>query len=114
MQNKDYIRIKHILDASEDAIMFLRKKSKDDLRNDKLLIYALTKALEVIGEAANQVSTELRNNYSDIPWQDMIDMRNFLVHEYFGINEEIVWNTIKKDLPKLLPIFKKIISEKLK
>jgi uncharacterized protein with HEPN domain len=108
MQNKDYIRIRHILDASEDAILFLKDKSKDDFKNDKILIYALVKALEIIGEAANLISTEIQDKFPEIPWRDMIDMRNFLVHEYFGINEEIVWNTVKIELPKLLTAMKKV------
>ena len=90
MQNKDSIRIRHILDASEDAISFLKEKSKKDLANDKMLIYAIVKTLEIIGEAANLISEELKTKAPEIPWRYMIDMRNFLVHEYFGINEEIV------------------------
>lgn len=65
---------------------------------------------EIIGEAAANVPEEIAANYPDIPWQDMRDMRNVLAHEYFGINEKIVWDTIKDDLLPLVPQLKSFLA----
>ncbi|MCF8096147.1 MAG: DUF86 domain-containing protein, partial [Desulfobacteraceae bacterium] len=66
---------------------------------------------EIIGEATAHIPEEISAAHPEIPWQDMRDMRNILAHEYFGINENIVWNTIQDDLPPLIPLLKKLLSQ---
>ncbi len=78
---RSVIRIKHIINACKDAVSFLEGKSEEEFRSDKCLIYAVVKALEIIGEAANSVSDDLQNKYPEIPWRNMINMRNYLVHK---------------------------------
>jgi len=76
-----------------------------------MLTLALIKELEIIGEAANNISKECQSRYPDIAWKDMIGMRNRLVHVYFGINHNIVWQTVTENLPILLTQIKRVIEQ---
>ena len=79
-------------------------KSRGDLDTDRQLVLSLVKEVEIIGEAAYRLSDESRGEFPRIPWQDIIGMRHRLVHAYFEINIEILWQTINKDLPELLAV----------
>ena len=79
----------------------LPSRSRTDLDHDRLLLLALVKDIEIIGEAASRVSPEARAQWADIPWQDIVTMRHRLVHGYFDIDLDIVWNTVADDLPPL-------------
>jgi uncharacterized protein with HEPN domain len=72
---------------------------------------AVIRNLEVMGEAARNISADLKGRFSDLPWREMSAVRNRLIHHYFGINNEIVWQIIEHDLPELLPELEKLISE---
>lgn len=98
----DFTRLKHIADACQEALDFIKGITRQELENDRMLSLALVKELDIIGEAANHISSELKNRHPDVSWQDMIGMRNRLVHVYFGINYDIVWQTITENLPILL------------
>ncbi len=98
----DLSRLKHIRDACSEALQFMANQTKDDLENNRMLALSLVKELEIIGEAANNISAECQSRYPHIPWGDMIGMRNRLVHAYFGINYDIVWQTVTDNLPFLL------------
>lgn len=93
--------LKEIAKAISIIEQFLGAVDYAEFKTNRMMIDAVTKQLENIGEAANSVSNEFRLLHPEIPWDKMIDMRNFLVHEYFGIREDIVWDTCKKDLPEL-------------
>jgi len=95
-------RLHHMIDAAKEAVSFANGKSKEDLESDRLLLLALVKDLEIIGEAASKLTPEIRAHYPQLPWIDIITMRNRLVHEYFGIDEDIVWDTVTKDLHILI------------
>jgi len=110
MAPSDSIRIQHILDALEESFLFAKGKSREDLNNDRILVLSLIKEIEIIGEAASKISVELKTKYSEIPWVDIIGMRNKLIHGYFEVNLDILWNTIKKDLPKLQKQLQTIIK----
>ena len=77
-----------------------------------MMVDAVVKELEIIGEAANNLSPEFQQAHPEIPFRDIIDMRNFLIHEYFGINTKTVWDTCKNDLPPLKEIIADIIQDK--
>lgn len=100
-QQDDFSRLKHINEACQESLEFIKDKTIDDLKNNKMLSLALIKELEIIGEAANHISSEIKTRYSYIFWKDMIGMRNRLVHVYFGINYDIVWQTVTESLPVL-------------
>lgn len=67
-----------------------------------MLVLSLVKSIEIIGEAANRVSHEVRQRYSTIPWQDIVAMRNRLIHAYYDVNLDILWDTITVELPQLV------------
>jgi uncharacterized protein with HEPN domain len=80
---------------------FTKGMTFEDFQNDRKTVDAVIRNLEIIGEAANNIPQELKNSYSIIPWRDMISMRNKIMHEYFGVDTEIMWKTIQEDLPSL-------------
>jgi len=113
MRKDDLIRIKHMLDAAHEARTFASGKTKDALEKDRLHTLGLVKEIEIIGEAAGKLSEETRAKYPAIPWLDIISMRNRLIHAYFDIDFEVVWDSVTKDLPPLIAELEKIIeSEK--
>lgn len=111
MKPSDEIRIKHMIDASEEAISFAKEKNRDDLDTDRMLVLSLIKEIEIIGEAATKISIDMRDMNSQVPWDDITGMRNHLVHGYFDVDLEMLWNTVKLDLPALLIKLKKISSK---
>jgi len=90
MRRDDVIRLRHMLDATEEALSFARGRSREDLRIDRQLVLALVKEVEIIGEAAYRISQETRESLQEIPWEDIIGMRHRLVHAYFDINLDIL------------------------
>lgn len=110
MQKDDEIRLRHILDAARQALDFARDETRASLDKDRKLEFALVKAIEIVGEAASQVSTESRENLPQIPWSNIIGMRNRLIHAYFDINLDILWKTITEELPPLIAELEKILA----
>ena len=90
-----------ILDAIDKALTFTKGINFDFFTKDDKTVYAVIRALEIIGEAAKKIPQEERLNYPDIPWQEMSGMRDKLIHDYFGVNLEVVWKTVQEDLPDL-------------
>lgn len=102
MYSHDVVRLQHMRDAAQEALSFARGRTRADLDSDRQLVLSLVKAVEIIGEAAYQVSSETRDTLPEIPWEDIIGMRHRLVHAYFDINLNILWRTVQEDLPGLL------------
>ncbi len=113
MRNDDAIRLRHMLDAGQEAIEFARGHTRADLDGDRMLVLALMKDIEIIGEAAYQVSPTTREQLPAIPWDDIIGMRHRLVHAYFDINLDILWRTVQYDLPPLIAVLECVLSEDL-
>jgi uncharacterized protein with HEPN domain len=90
-----------MLDAVREAQAFAASGSRSDLEHSRLLLLALVKDVEIIGEAASRVSANTRLELSDIAWQDIVAMRHRLIHGYFDIDLDIVWSTVTEDLPPL-------------
>ena len=90
MHKNDKIRLLHMLDAARAVVAFACGRTRGDLDNDLKLVFALVKGIEIVGEAATQVSKPARQRLSDVPWEQIVGMRNRLVHEYFDINLDIV------------------------
>ncbi len=86
--------------------------SLHDLENDDRTEYAVIKALEIVGEATRRVPTSFRDSHPQIPWREMAGMRDKLVHDYFGVNLEVVWKTIHEDLPPLINALRTLIEER--
>ena len=109
MQRHDEIRLRHMLDAAKEAIEFAAGKSRRDLDNNRMLTLAITKSIEIIGEAATKVTESCKAENDNIPWNDITSMRNRLIHGYFDINLDIVWETTQTDLPVLIESLGKVL-----
>ena len=95
MREHDAIRLRHMLDAAREAMSFARGRVRDDLETDRQLRLSLVKETETVGEAASQATHPTRQEPTGIPWNSIIAMRNRLVHAYFSINLDILWNTVQ-------------------
>jgi uncharacterized protein with HEPN domain len=102
MRKDDTVRLRHMRDAAEEAIAFAQGRTRADLDTERMLVLALVKEIEIIGEAAFRISPGARDQLPEIPWDDVIGMRHRLVHAYFDINLDILWRTVLDDLPHLL------------
>lgn len=102
MHPHDLIRIRHMFDAASDALSFAVGRQQADLDKDRQLLLSIVKSLEIIGEAASKVSAPTREAHAHIPWHAIITMRHRLVHGYFDIDHEVVWQTILSDIPSLI------------
>ena len=98
-----------MLEAAREAISFTRGSTRDALNQDRKLALALVKCVEIIGEAAAKVSDECRGAHPKIPWASIVAMRNRLIHAYFDIDLDRVWDTITDDLPPLVAELEKIV-----
>jgi uncharacterized protein with HEPN domain len=98
-----------MLDAAKESEYFVKDKTRDDLDSDRKLVLALVKSIETIGEAASKISDESQKDLSQIPWADIIGMRNRLIHAYFDINLDILWKTLTEDLPTLIADLERIL-----
>jgi len=112
MRKDDLVRLRHMADAARDAISFAQGKERHDLDADRMLALSLVKCIEIIGEAACHVSDECRKECSRIPWSDIVGMRHRLIHAYYDVNLEVVWRTVKDDLPPLLAELDKLVPPK--
>jgi uncharacterized protein with HEPN domain len=90
-----------MLDAALEIEQYVQSSTREDLNHDRKLVHSLVHLLEIIGEAAAQVSEETRVGASWIPWPVIIGMRNRLIHAYFSINLDVVWKTSTEDMPPL-------------
>ena len=104
----DKIRLQHILDAIEEIQKYLIAADFPGFLENSMMRFACVKQMEIIGEASNHLSTELKSKFSDIEWAQIVGMRNVFAHEYFGIDYEILWNAITTMLPYNFEILKRI------
>jgi len=100
-----------MLEAAREAISFAQGRSRADLEDNRMLFHALVRSMEIIGEAASQVSRELRDVGCGLPWADVIGMRNRLIHAYFDVDADIIWDTATRDLPLLVVALEELIQE---
>jgi uncharacterized protein with HEPN domain len=108
---KDKAYLKDILDAISDIEAFIANINEAEFYKNKEKKYAAVRALEIIGEAAKNLSKELRAKHKEIPWKDIAGMRDKLIHWYFGVKWELVWETVKNKIPELKSRLLKISSE---
>lgn len=106
------LRVVDILDAITAIQQFTVGMDFATFTNDRKTLDAVLRNFTIIGEAARHVSDDVVAAYPEVPWQDMRDMRNILMHEYFGVNLQIVWNTIQIYLPPLVLQLQRILDEK--
>ena len=99
--NKDNTRLEHIVQAIERIKRYTNGKRFDDLVEDDMMYYAVVKNIEIIGEAANLLTNEFKSAHPDTQWKLIAGMRNYIVHEYFQVDNTVVWDVIQNDLPEL-------------
>jgi len=109
---QDLNRLVHMLEAAKEAVEYTVGQNREDLDSDRQLVHSLVRCLEIIGEAATRVSTQCKSDIAHIQWEDMMGMRNRLIHAYFDINLNIVWRTVKEELPALIEELEKNMGPK--
>jgi uncharacterized protein with HEPN domain len=110
MLKPDIVRLQHMVDAANEALCFIAERSKSELQTDRALVLALVKSIEIVGEAASKVSRELKSQSPEIPWADIVAMRNRLIHSYFDVNLDIVWQTVTVELPPLVTEIENLLA----
>lgn len=95
---KDKERLLHMIAAIDRILRYTEGKSYEDLVNDDMMYYAVIKNIEIIGEAANMLTTEFQTTHPDTPWKMVKGMRNYIVHEYFQIDDVVVWDVVTNNL----------------
>lgn len=111
MQHDDRLRVQHMLDACKEALSFAHGRSRSDLYQDRQLLYALVRCIEIVGEAASQVSGDARREAPEVPWSSIVAMRNRLIHAYFDIDHELVWRTVQDEIPVLVAQLEKLFNK---
>jgi uncharacterized protein with HEPN domain len=106
----DSIRLQHILEAIHEIETYLVSSDFTEFMNNSMMRFACIKQMEIIGEASNHISGDIKSKFTDIEWAQIIGMRNIFVHEYFGIDTNLVWEIIKNDIPDLKEKISVIVS----
>jgi uncharacterized protein with HEPN domain len=109
--NKDASSIRHMLDHSREAVSMASGRTRADLEADRMLNLSLVRLLEVVGEAAGRVSGETQARLEDIPWHEIIGLRNRLIHGYDMVDFDILWEVVSNDLPGLIEALDKAIAD---
>jgi uncharacterized protein with HEPN domain len=105
----DYLE--DMLDAMEKVGQFIQGITFDTFAGDDKTVFAVIRALEIVGEAAKRVPPDIRDRYPDVPWRAIAGMRDKLIHEYMVVNLAVVWKTATEDLPQLAPAIRKILLD---
>lgn len=100
-----------ILESGSAIFQFIAGMTFEEFRNDRKTCSAVIREFEIIGEAVGKLPDDAKQKYHDVEWQDIKDFRNLLVHEYFGVDLDIVWKVIRDDLPGLLKSVEQMMRE---
>ena len=111
MSPEDRNRLRHMIDAARTAQRSLRGRQRSDLDTDDMLRFAVVRAIEIIGEAASRITPEGRARIAGIPWPAIISMRNRMVHAYFDIDHDVVWQTVQTELNPLLSVLEHALRQ---
>jgi uncharacterized protein with HEPN domain len=111
MHVDDQTRLHHMVEAAREAMEMVRDQQRGDLDTDRKLCLSLVHLLEVFGEAAKGVSPGFRQEHADLPWKKIAGMRDRLIHGYFDVNLDIVWQTVTEDLPDLVAKLEQLTEE---
>ena len=105
------VYLNDILDNIQWAEDFAGVMTYEEMTGDRKTSYSVAHCLEIIGEAANRLPKDLREKYTEVPWPQIISMRNIIVHDYSGVDYLTVWQTLKESLPELKPQILKILAD---
>jgi len=105
----DYLE--DIIDAMEKGEKFTHNMKFNDFKNDDKTVFAVIRALEIIGEATKKIPKFFRKKYPKIPWKKMAGMRDKMIHDYFGVDLKVIWKTIKNEVPTVKPYLKEVVED---
>jgi len=111
MPPDDRTRILHMIEAAETVAAFIAHRNRADLDHDRMLLFALVRAIEILGEAAARISAATRLGVTTVPWGQIVAMRNRLVHAYFDIDRDILWKTAAEEVPHLLGLLLPLVAK---
>ena len=109
MLPRDLVYVGHMLDMARKAVSKTQGLSREAYDADENLRLALVHLIQVIGEAARQASREFSDAHPEIPWADIVGMRHKVVHDYMGVDEDIVWHVVTEDLPRLVATLEPLV-----
>ena len=109
--SNDRVYLMHIRDSLREVQTFIRGESYESFLKNRMVQNAVMRSFEVVGEAARLISSELRESHPEVPWRLMSDFRNKLIHDYFGLDLEVIWRTATEDTPILLQQIDQLIEE---
>jgi uncharacterized protein with HEPN domain len=110
MYPDDLSRVLDMIEYAHEALRFTRDRTRADLDDDQILVRALERCVEVVGEAASRTSADFRALHGDVPWAQAVGMRNRMVHGYMDVNRDILWATVQEDLPTLIAVLRRIVE----
>ena len=109
MRQDDLLYLGHMLDMARKACARIAALDREEYDRDEDVQLALTHLVQVIGEAARHVSPECQLALPEIPWREIVGMRNRIVHEYLGVDEDVVWEVVSYDLPSLVTVLERVV-----
>lgn len=108
---KDKGRLEHMLEMALALQDIKHKYTFEEINQDKILFYGLTKMVEIIGEAAYKITNDFKEENPEFPWRQIMGMRNILVHGYYTVSPEILWDVIQNDIPSLIPMLQVYLAK---
>ena len=108
---RDALYLRQMLDAAQEVVSLTDGLDRDAFFADRVLRLALVHLVQILGEAARRVPDDVREDHSDIPWREIVGMRNKIVHDYAVLDDDIVWIVVTLDLPGLLPILQGVVDD---
>ncbi|MBI3014479.1 MAG: DUF86 domain-containing protein [Candidatus Tectomicrobia bacterium] len=110
--HEDLIRMRHMLDHAREAVSLIQGKTRPDLDTSRLLQLALVRLIEIVGEAASRISKKAQVQHPQIPWAQIVGMRNRLIHGYDFVDFDILWQTVTKELPEIITELERVVPPK--
>ena len=109
---RDYLDyLNDIYDSVNKGITFIKEMTYEDFSKDEKTQFALIRVIEIVGEASKKIPADVKDQSQEIPWREISGMRDLLIHDYFGVNIQVVWETAKNDLPELKEKIQKLIQD---